>query len=148
MKQAFHSNNERSLRMDKIKFRGKRIDNGEWVYGYYAEASDDEVFIITWYGWNITCCMECGENETETYQIIPETTGQYIGRKDKNENEIYEGDIVTDGVNNYIVIFHEGAWRLRLCRDYNSLHDLYPVANHREIIGNIYDNPELLEDKV
>lgn len=69
---------------------------------------------------------------------------QYTGLKDKNGKEIYEGDILSDHVFNYIVVFYAGAWCLKLSIASSSWYSLYPVACQREIVGNIYENPELL----
>ena len=75
---------------------------------------------------------------------------QSTGLKDKNSQEIFEGDILgtKDGLLNGVIEYRSdlGMWTNSLIR-YNNFERLCNVATSREIIGNIYENPELLEDK-
>lgn len=115
--------------MREILFRGKRIDSGEWVYGtMYKIAKDLNPFILTGGKWGCS------------YQVDEETVDQYTGLKDKNGNLIFDGDILSlPNGRQYVVIFEDGAFILE--------NTGIPMrfANKFEVIGNVHDNPELLE---
>ena len=146
--------------MRKILFRGKRIDKGEWVYGYLAVYTDGSCYITTKIERNITryvkgkpfyiiSCME--------YEVDPRTVGQYTGLMDRNGVEIFEGDICRAAVYkdpitlrkstmiNSLVVFRNGEFTLdghkRLPGGFRTL----PTLHGCEVIGNIHDNPEHLE---
>jgi uncharacterized phage protein (TIGR01671 family) len=127
----------------QLKFRGKRVDNGEWVYGDLIQYESGEVSIFS------KKLSKYGYESTEMYKrdrIIPETVGQYTCLTEKNGKEIYEGDIVRDYDEGflYMVVFCEYHAQFMF---YDYLNDDYydnqDIAEH-EIIGNIHENPELL----
>ena len=132
--------------MREIKFRGKRLD-GRWIYGdlWHRPYAKDCVTIVSF--------ME-DTGTTGGLEVIPETVGQYTGLKDKNGKEIYEGDIITTDLERpYLVVeYRNGAFMLN-CND--GLEDYYDiffatsedpkeVYKYGEVIGNIYENPELI----
>ena len=142
--------------MRTIKFRGKRKDNGEWVYGQLivtTNLKENRTFIVKeiWLGYRRS---EAIKEEYESllfdsdtiYEVIPETVGQFTGLYDKNGKEIYEGDIIKSGEILAYVFFNEqsASFMYRIVNKY--IHEQAPInIENFEVIGNIYDNPELLE---
>ena len=140
------------MQMREILFRGKRIDNGEWVYGAYQPP-------IEWGGrkWDVSIASAAEYGWLEDILVIPETVGQFTGLIDKNGKRIFEGDIVEGHCHS--------AWSHSLQRcDIAYGRDGFEARNHIDglgsgyytyrvqfskdvvVIGNIHDNPELLED--
>ena len=144
----------------EVIFRGKRTDNGEWVKGY---------LYITHIG-----AHEIGSYDAEinierlTFDVIPETVGQYTGLTDKNGVRIFEGDILRgfeypfcSNINGEFNYFAEIVWfddssafgiytfknpksNVRGISEGNTDYLEYFNADKWEVIGNIHDNPELL----
>ena len=133
----------------EIKFRAKRKYIGKWVCGNLLLWSDSSASII----------METAEGHKE-YDVDPDTVGQYTGLKDRNGKEIYEGDILLlSDKNTYqeLVVVEQGpyGWVFynpkTVLRFKDGSYTYRAVENYRrlfgigEVIGNIHDNPELLE---
>lgn len=133
-----------------IKFRGKSIDGKEWLYGDLVRSSDMERCAIL-----VSDRLSYDECEVNSCSV-----GQFTGLYDKNGNEIYEGDIVTFDDTPYCVngsryqgtvVMHNGAWCVKHYEKYFDVDFYSPLfaddfANRKTIIlGNIHDNPELLE---
>lgn len=125
----------------EVKFCGKRVDNGEWVYGSLIEDKYIVGKVVDW--------EEDYFNTEFWWKVIPETVGQFTGLLDKNDKEIYEGDIVRDRWNSYTPIYQNAIY---MAYNAEKINDLYVSTqfniiwrNGCEVIGNIHDNPELLE---
>ena len=135
--------------MREILFRGKRIDNGEWVYGDLWHFGKDVLI--------------SPKNMYDRYEVIPETVGQFTGLLDKKGVRIFEGDIIRkwicgEGRSNYLVHYVNCGFRLKpikadkaasVIKEQYGDGFLLKTFDDREIdfeiIGNIHDNPELLE---
>ena len=129
--------------MREIKFRAKRLDNGEWAYGDLMRDTVGGCYVFP-----IDCAALYKENA-----ILPETIGQYTGLKDTNGKEIYEGDIIRSFDSNGEAILHYIVWEearfVALYKGRNFSHKCFLKQDwldefEKEVIGNIYDNKNLL----
>ncbi|KAF6584975.1 YopX family protein [Paenibacillus sp. EKM211P] len=131
--------------MRDIKFRGKRLDNGEWVFGDI---------------WQHNGRVDIVDHRAQSHPVAHETVGQYTGLRDRDNKEIYEGDILKrdwqehsleDDIGH--VSFQDGGFVLHLpgtvgFDEYLSQYYRgYSASSGTDfyVIGNIHDNPELLQ---
>ena len=136
----------------EIIFRGKIIDNGEWAYGSLV-VEEDKYYIAL----NINDNIKRDDYDVYMLEVIPKTVGQYAGLYDKNGKAIWEGDIVA-------ICFQRAIKRGKAVIKYidkfagfvltetgDAEHEYAPIGDYQmenfEVIGNIYDNPELLGEK-
>ena len=122
--------------MRQIKFRGKRNDQDEWVFGDLIEENGGDTYIV-----------QANIIQWKQFEVDPDTVSQFTGLTDKNGTEIYEGDVVQ-----YEKVRIDWSKTIRTiekfeieyndCANYNQ-----DEASKLEIIGNIHDNPSLLTKK-
>ena len=133
--------------MREILFKAKRIDNGEWVEGCYF-VSGGEHFIHAEYIESF--CMPVVVNA----KIIPETLCQFTGLYDKNGKRIWENDVVwlvCDGEEHiYQIIWDDSELDFKAAKgeeNYGTNYEYLLCCDEIEVIGNIFDNPELLQEE-
>ena len=142
--------------MREIKFRGKRLDNGEWIYGsllvsHFKDDKKERYFITQFSG-----------NYTFEHEVDPNTVGQFTGLRDKNGRDIWEGDIFKEDGSGIVrsvcrvpggLAFEDnpvsfGYDHRAPVYPYSSIAEMQSVSwlsQCCEVIGNIHDNPELLK---
>lgn len=138
----------------EIKFRGKSIYDEEWLYGSLVKIEKDRYAVIPPLN-----DIEIGKS-IGMYEVCLETVGQFTGLFDKNGKEIYEGDIVkfhfmtsspsttklfpTAKFSGEIITNKYNQWAI--FSDGMEIH-IENAIKHGEIVGNIYDNPELIKEE-
>lgn len=151
---------------DRYLFKAKRIDNGEWVQGYLFDDwfENGKIFIggLVIEEYNGTACDDWNITGIDFYEVDPSTICQCTGMKDKNGKLIWENDVVKkefytdyDAFSNSeeyigIVKVSNCAWVIETIRD-KCIRPIFEAmlysedVEHFEILGNVFDNPELLE---
>lgn len=127
--------------MREILFRGKRVDNGEWVEGYYAKSGDKTFILVD---------NDIAVGYVIMKEVIPETVGQFTGVIDRTGKKIFEGDIVNswDSVGKLDVECKTVEWNKLFCSWETGKHKILYGENtikHYEVVGNVYDLPNLLK---
>lgn len=123
-------------------FRGKRVDNGEWIVGGLLQDDDGKTYIVGYeHRGGIDGMIDA---ELILWEVIPETVGQYVELPDKNGEKIFEGDIVRDtedfDVGKIFFDTYTAMFVIGFETTITDFNDGYSL----EVIGNIYDNPELV----
>ena len=152
---------------ERYLFKAKKTENGEWVEGYYVKGMDmyeKETQVIF-----KPDTMFYSHGETDGFiEIDPSTVCQCTGLKDKNEKLIWENDIIKKEFYQYpfvhenpkeiigVVKYEDCAWNIRYVDSCGKYKYTYPIcvelaeshdAEHYDVIGNAFDNPELLESE-
>jgi len=133
--------------MRNIKFRGKHVESGEWIVGWLFQDDDDHFPMI-----------HQGGTLDDWEQVKEETIGQFTGLTDKKGIDIYEGDIIlVRGTYHRVVLWDKISFALMPCEFYHDKtfwamslqhpgEDWWELfADDIEIVGNIFDNKELIE---
>lgn len=124
--------------MREILFRGKRIDNGEWVYGAYMAHDHDGHTIFN---------QNLEDGTLQGFEVIPETVGQYTGLKDNKGKKVFDGDVLV--IDDYLFLIQweeeRGGFRIDYWQ-FDEQYDLSEFWPTSVVIGNVHENPELLED--
>lgn len=124
------------MKIENIRFKAKRLDNGEWVRGYFYEENGNTYIIENRQ-------EESQLNRNLTYQVDPETVCQFTGLTDCEGEELFEHDLIYFGVFNYAaeVIWSEDRYAFKVVCENKHSYSIYSVikACQIEIIGNKFD---------
>lgn len=134
--------------MREIKFRGKRVDTGEWVYGFLVRDTDGDMpYIVERAYWST--CEGMDFDQTLCYEVDPSTVGQFTGLKDKAGRDVYEGDLLSTDLDRpyLIVVFRNGCFMVQCHDSGENYFDLMVPVNpktytlkYHEVIGNEHED--------
>ena len=137
--------------MREILFKAKRKDNGRWEAGYYEKKtkwhrlSEHGEYVKTEKHYICVNMVSSEDSYIDRIEVIPETICQYTGLTDKNGSMIWENDVVKDNVIFGAVVWDEKNARFMIDDIHDGLQEYSDWWNEVEVIGNIFDNPALLE---
>lgn len=155
--------------MREILFKAKRIDNGKWVEGYLFDDGfeNGRMFVggLIIEEYKGTACDEWDITGIDFYEVDPSTICQYTGLTDKNGKKIWENDILKmhsgDLYNDNVIVKYEKSAFVAISKNlYQRVFHIYEKKTEHtgraiydvhfdyEVIGNVFDNPELLENEV
>lgn len=130
--------------MRQIKFRGKRNDQDEWVFGDLIEENGGDTYIV-----------QANIIQWKQFEVDPDTVSQFTGLVDRNGKEVYEGDVIEDTNGIGVIMWFQTSWGVAsYAHGYNGVKsytavDSFYINEAKEwcVIGSIFDNPELLNEK-
>ncbi len=130
--------------MREILFRGKRVDNGEWMEGDLIQRRYKTYIHPKANSFRVS---ETGLSKLIVLrEVYPETVGQYTGLTDKNGKKIFEGDIIRSNSERGYIEYYPNDCAFDVVDDHG-FYWLISEMSNIEVIGNIHDNPELLEER-